>query len=174
MSLTYQICVIYLPIPVTGPEGPSKSLVLSLELAVTWKGLVHMYIHSKRKLQITKHSLLFLWEPLWMCFYSQSQPLHYPTLCCPLGGTHDLRQLPKACLVRLAVMGKGLIYMHIHRIRRWWSSLYVFDNEVEAILDGSNASTSTLCYCLPLERYPSCLVSSNTLSVKLSSLAVTI
>jgi hypothetical protein len=27
------MCVIYLPIPVTGPEGPSLSLVLSLELA---------------------------------------------------------------------------------------------------------------------------------------------
>ncbi len=34
MSLTYQICVIYLPIPVTGPDGPSLSLVLSLELAL--------------------------------------------------------------------------------------------------------------------------------------------
>jgi len=33
MSLTYRMCVIYLPIPVTGPEGPSLSLVLSLELA---------------------------------------------------------------------------------------------------------------------------------------------
>jgi hypothetical protein len=29
MSLTYQICFIYLPIPVMGPEGPSMSLVLS-------------------------------------------------------------------------------------------------------------------------------------------------
>ncbi len=33
MSLTYQICFIYLPIPVMGPEGPSMSLVLSWELA---------------------------------------------------------------------------------------------------------------------------------------------
>jgi len=33
MSLTYRICFIYLPIPVTGPEGPSMSLVLSWELA---------------------------------------------------------------------------------------------------------------------------------------------
>jgi len=33
MSLTYRICFIYLPIPVTGPEGPSNFLVLSLELA---------------------------------------------------------------------------------------------------------------------------------------------
>ena len=33
VTVTYQICVIYLPIPVTGPEGPSKSLVISLELA---------------------------------------------------------------------------------------------------------------------------------------------
>jgi len=29
MSLTYRICFISLPIPVTGPEGPSKFLVLS-------------------------------------------------------------------------------------------------------------------------------------------------
>ncbi len=33
MSLTYRICFISLPIPVTGPEGPSKFLVLSWELA---------------------------------------------------------------------------------------------------------------------------------------------
>jgi hypothetical protein len=33
MSLTFQICFIYLPIPVTGPEGFSMSLVLSWELA---------------------------------------------------------------------------------------------------------------------------------------------
>ena len=33
MSPTYRICFISLPIPVTGPEGPSKFLVLSLELA---------------------------------------------------------------------------------------------------------------------------------------------
>ena len=32
-SLTYRICFISLPIPVTGPEGPSKFLVLSWELA---------------------------------------------------------------------------------------------------------------------------------------------
>jgi len=29
MSLTYRICFISLPIPVTGPEWPSKFLVLS-------------------------------------------------------------------------------------------------------------------------------------------------
>ena len=33
MSLTYRICFISLPIPVTGPEGPSKFIVLSWELA---------------------------------------------------------------------------------------------------------------------------------------------
>jgi hypothetical protein len=33
MPLIYQIYYIYLPIPVTGPEGPSMSLVLSWELA---------------------------------------------------------------------------------------------------------------------------------------------
>ena len=33
MSLTYRICFISLPFPVTGPEGPSKFLVLSWELA---------------------------------------------------------------------------------------------------------------------------------------------
>jgi len=33
MSLTYWICFIYLPISVTGPEGPSMCLVLSWELA---------------------------------------------------------------------------------------------------------------------------------------------
>jgi hypothetical protein len=33
MSLKYQIFYIYLPFPVTGPEGPSMSLVLSWELA---------------------------------------------------------------------------------------------------------------------------------------------
>jgi len=33
MSLTYRICFISLPIPVTGPEGRSKFLVLSWELA---------------------------------------------------------------------------------------------------------------------------------------------
>ena len=33
MSLTYRICFISLPIPVTGPEGPSKFLVLTWELA---------------------------------------------------------------------------------------------------------------------------------------------
>ena len=32
ISLTYQICFICLPIPVTGPEGPRMSLVLSWEL----------------------------------------------------------------------------------------------------------------------------------------------
>jgi hypothetical protein len=33
MSLTYRICFISLPIPVTGPKGPSKFIVLSWELA---------------------------------------------------------------------------------------------------------------------------------------------
>jgi len=33
MSLTYRICFISLPIPVMGPEGSSKFLVLSWELA---------------------------------------------------------------------------------------------------------------------------------------------
>jgi hypothetical protein len=33
MLLTYRICFINLPIPVMGPEGPSLSLVFSLELA---------------------------------------------------------------------------------------------------------------------------------------------
>jgi len=33
MSLTYRICFISLPIPVMGPEGPSKFLVISWELA---------------------------------------------------------------------------------------------------------------------------------------------
>jgi hypothetical protein len=33
MSLTYRICFTYLPIPVTGPGGPTMSLVLSWELA---------------------------------------------------------------------------------------------------------------------------------------------
>ena len=43
MSLTYRICFISLPLPVTGPEGPSKFLVLSWEvferLKQLWMGI---------------------------------------------------------------------------------------------------------------------------------------
>jgi hypothetical protein len=59
------------------------------------------------------------------------------------------RQLPKACLARLAVMQRGIIHVHIHNVWRRWNTLDVFDNEVEAILDGSTASTTAICGCCP-------------------------
>ena len=59
------------------------------------------------------------------------------------------RYLPRAWLTSLAVTQKGLIHMHIHSIWRLWSALfiYVFDNEVGAILDGSKGSISSLHWC---------------------------
>jgi hypothetical protein len=66
MSLTYRICVIYLPIPVTGPEGPSKSLVISLELA-----FYEISVASQKSLIIGFLGVVYIFSillPFFHCF----------------------------------------------------------------------------------------------------------
>jgi len=53
MSLTYRICFISLPIPVTGPEGPSKFLVLSLELA-----FYEISVASQKNVEVKSDSMM--------------------------------------------------------------------------------------------------------------------
>ena len=111
--------------------------------AITWKGLIHMHIHSIWRLFNTSYV-----SDIGVGAHLNGSTASTTDLRCDLSLSlrriPDDWELPNARLTNAAIPWKGLIHMHIHSIWRLFNTLHVFDIDIGTHLNGSTSSTTDL------------------------------